>query len=161
MVSQRPFPKRWLLNGKKPILCMFLTELLIVMDLQDIPLKICFRVMNLNKYFGSSLLFNKSVKIQDGCQSNSIIPAAEFFFNVTLSIILCGYSHQIMVLIVKLGVTWPCQYHFLNINLYIMVSQTRNFYISSSNYHTCMVDVYFQCKQGELGRNRLPVSKAP
>ena len=49
MVSQRPIPKRWLLNGEKPILRMFLTELLIVMDLQDIPLKICFRVMNLNK----------------------------------------------------------------------------------------------------------------
>ena len=58
---------------------IFQTELLIVMDLQDIPLNMYFRVMILIKYFGNSLLFNKSVKIQDGCQSNAIIPAAEFF----------------------------------------------------------------------------------
>ena len=39
MVFQRPFPKHWLQkNGEKPILRIFQTELLIVMDLQDIPL---------------------------------------------------------------------------------------------------------------------------
>ena len=78
---KRPFPKRWLQKmAKKPILRIFQTELLIVMDLQDIPLNIFFRVMNLKKkYFRNSLLFNKSVKIQDGFQLNSMIHAAEFF----------------------------------------------------------------------------------
>ena len=50
MVSQRPFPKHWLQNvAKMAILHIFQTGHLIVMDLQDIPLNICFRVMNLNK----------------------------------------------------------------------------------------------------------------
>ena len=48
------------------------------MDLQDIPLNTGFRVMNLSTS-EIALLFNKSVKIQDGCQSDSIIPAADFF----------------------------------------------------------------------------------
>ena len=64
---------------RKANIRIFQTELLIVMDLQDIPLNIYFTWCILMKYLGNSLLFNKSVKIQDGCQSNSMIPAVEFF----------------------------------------------------------------------------------
>ena len=50
VVFQRPFPKRWLHKmAKSQYYVFFQTELLIVIDLQDIPLNICFRVMNLNK----------------------------------------------------------------------------------------------------------------
>ena len=50
MVSHRPFPKRWLQkNDEKPILHIFQTELLIVMDLQDIPLNIYFMVIKFNE----------------------------------------------------------------------------------------------------------------
>ena len=59
--------------------------------------------------------------------------------------------------------TWPCQYHVLNINHYIMASQTRNFYSWNGNCHTCMVFTSrylfsVQTRTIELGRNRLPVS---
>ena len=75
MVSQRPFPKHWLQKGEKPILSVFQTELLIVMDLQN---KIYLQTYVLGwwiliKYFGNSLLFNKSVKIQDGFFQRYII----------------------------------------------------------------------------------------
>ena len=50
MVSQRPIPKTSATKyGEKPILRIFLTGQLIVMDLQGIPLNICLRVINLNK----------------------------------------------------------------------------------------------------------------
>ena len=55
LISSLNLPKQGIFDSEtvhnklKPILHIFQTELLIVMNLQYIPLNICFRVMNLNK----------------------------------------------------------------------------------------------------------------
>ena len=138
MVSQRPFPKLWW----KANITYFPNWASNCHGFTRYTSKHMFlEWWILIKHFGNSLLFNKSVKIQDGCQSTQLFLLQNFFQCCIMNYltILCGYSQQIMMLIVKLRVTWPCQYHFLSINHYIMVSQTRNFYSSNSNYHTCMV----------------------
>ena len=140
-------------------------------------------MVNLNNVVTNRLLLNKGIKIQDGCQSNSIISAAgllvshhQLFWKKDNPPINMPKQIDLIPVLVfttytgvdseNLGLHGPVSAIFSISTIISRWVKTMNFYSSSSNYHRCMVFTSrylfsMQKRKIEWARNILPVSKPP